>query len=238
VAQEPWFPWLAGRIDWPPGGDVLEAGCGSGLLWTNIAPLLPVVRLTLTDLSEGMVAAARHVVAPLDNVEVVAARACDVQELPFDDGSFDVVVANHMLYHVPEPGRAAVELARVLRPGGSLLAATNGPDHLSELREMSRQALGWSGLDYTDGRFGRSTGDEILGRAFDEVHWHDHPTTMVVTDPADVVAFILSSAAGDSSTDEQRAQLPEVVEERFRQAGGAVSMTTQAGCFVARRPCR
>jgi SAM-dependent methyltransferase len=235
-SDQPWFRWLAARVAWPDHADVLEAGCGSGNLWQNIDPLLPHVRLTLTDLSEGMVEAAARVVAPLEHVELVNAQACDVQELPFPDDAFDVVVANHMLYHVPDPGRAVAEFARVLRPAGALLAATNGPDHLSELREMSRQAIGWSGLDYTDGRFGRSTGEAILGRAFGLVEWHDHPTTMVVTDPADVIAFILSSAVGDVATADQKARLPEVVEERFRQEGGRVTMTTEAGCFVARRP--
>ena len=84
--------------------------------------LLPRVQLTLTDLSAGMVDAATAAVAPLPNIELADARTCDAQELPFDDGAFDVVVANHMLYHVPDPTRAAAEFARVLdaqrRPDG------------------------------------------------------------------------------------------------------------------------
>jgi SAM-dependent methyltransferase len=235
-SDEPWFPWLAARVDWPEGADVLEAGCGSGNLWANIGPLLPHIRLTLTDLSEGMVEAAHQIVAPLENVELADALACDVQDLPFDDDAFDVVVANHMLYHVPDADRATAEFGRVLRPGGVLLAATNGPDHLLELREMSRDAIGWSGLDYTDDRFGRSTGEAILRREFDDVEWQDHPTTMVVTDPDDIVAFILSSAAGDVATPQQRARLPQVVRARFDEEGGAVHMTSEAGCFVARGP--
>jgi SAM-dependent methyltransferase len=237
-SEEPWFQWLAARVDWPEDADVLEAGCGSGNLWANIGPLLPHIRLTLTDLSEGMVEAARQVVAPLENVELADALACDVQDLPFDDDAFDVVVANHMLYHVPDAGRASAEFARVLRPGGVLLAATNGPNHLLELREMSREAIGWSGLDYTDDRFGRSTGEAILRRAFDDVAWLDHPTTMVVTDPDDVVAFVLSSAAGEVASPEQQARLPQVVRARFDEEGGAVHMTTEAGCFVASGPRR
>jgi SAM-dependent methyltransferase len=235
-SDEPWFQWLAARVDWPEGADVLEAGCGSGNLWANIGPLLPHIRLTLTDLSEGMVEAARQIVAPFENVELAAALACDVQDLPFDDDAFDVVVANHMLYHVPDAARATAEFARVLRPGGVLLAATNGPNHLLELREMSREAIGWSGLDYTDDRFGRSTGESILRRAFDDVAWLEHPNTMVVTDPDDIVAFILSSAAGDVATPEQQGRLPQVVRARFDEEGGAVLMTTEAGCFVARGP--
>ena len=64
VAEQPWFAWVADQLEWPPGGDVLEVGCGSGLLWANIAPLLPELRLTLTDISEGMLDAATAAVAP------------------------------------------------------------------------------------------------------------------------------------------------------------------------------
>ena len=59
-ADEPWYPWLVGRIDWPAGAEVLEVGCGTGALWANVAPLLPDLRLTLTDLSDGMLAAAER----------------------------------------------------------------------------------------------------------------------------------------------------------------------------------
>ena len=61
---------------------------------------------------------------------------------PFDDGAFDVVIANHMLYHVPAPQRAVAEFARVLRPDGLLMAATNGPRHLRQLWEVRALVFG------------------------------------------------------------------------------------------------
>ncbi len=232
-AEEPWFEWLVSRIDWPEGGQVLEVGCGTGLLWVHGAALLPRLRLTVTDLSEGMVAAASAAVTPLSGIELAGARVCDAQDLPFDDDSFDVVVANHMLYHVPDPRRAAAEFARVLRPGGVLLAATNGPRHLRALAEVSRLALGWSPLDSCDGRFGLSTGEEILRKAFGSVSWHLHPSTMVCTDPDDVVAFIASSAAGQDASPEERMALREAVAARFAEESGQMTVTVEAGCFVA-----
>jgi len=234
-ADEPWYPWLAARIEWPEGGDVLDVGCGTGVLWVAVAPLLPRLRLTLTDLSDGMVEAAAAAVAGLDGVDLIEARPCDVQELPFADESFDVVVANHMLYHVPDPARAAAQLARVLRPGGVLMAATNGPRHLDAVADLSRQVLGWSPLDLVDRRFGTTTGASILGTAFGSVEWQPHPATMLCTDPDDVVAFITSTAAGQEASPEQRSLLKDVVEARFRDAGGSLSVTIESGCLVARQ---
>ena len=231
----PWFDWLVGRVEWPEGGRVLEVGCGTGLLWVSAAPLLPRLRLTLTDLSEGMVAAASGAVAALPRMELAEARTCDAQDLPFDGGSFDVVVANHMLYHVPEPRRAVAEFARVLRPGGVLLAATNGPRHLDAVADVSRAVLGWSSLDFVDGRFGLTTGEEILRTAFGSVTWHLHPSTMICTDPGDVLAFIASSPAGQDATPEQAAALEAAVAARFAREGGQMTITKESGCFVATR---
>ena len=234
-ADEPWYRWLVGRIDWPVGAEVLEVGCGTGALWANAAPRLPDLRLTLTDLSEGMLATAARTVASIANIELAEARACDVQALPFPDAAFDIAVANHMLYHAPDPRRAAAELARVLRPNGVLLAATNGPQHLDAITELSRQALGWSPLDFSHRRFGRTSGQAILAGRFGSLHWHQHPSVMVCTDPDDVVAFITSTAAGQEASAEQRRALEEAVAVRFAEGGGSLHVSMDAGCFVGVR---
>jgi SAM-dependent methyltransferase len=235
-SDEPWFPWLIGRIEWVPGCRVLEVGCGSGLLWASVAHLLPHVQLTLTDLSPGMVDAATAAVAPLANIELAESRTCDARELPFEDGTFDVVVANHMLYHVPDPTLAAAEFARVLTPSGVLIAATNGPHHLDAVRELSQEVFGWSSLNGAIGRFGPENGARILGSAFGSVAWHAHPSTMVCTDPEDVYAFIVSSAPGHESTQEKLATLQRAIEGRFAAEGGSLKITTDAGCLVADDP--
>jgi SAM-dependent methyltransferase len=237
-AEVPLYPWLAGLVPWPDGGDVLEVGCGPGLLWEGIASLVPHLRLTLTDLSDGMLDAAADVVRQIASIELAATEACDARDLPFSDDSFDVVVANHMLYHVPEPGRAVAEFARVLRPGGTLLAATNGPNHLDVITEITRRELGWSSGDFVDRRFGRSTGGAILEGAFGEVTWHHHESTLVCDDPDAVVAYIRSSATGQEASPEQLAALSSAVAARFESAGGVVQMSMDAGAFVAHDPSR
>jgi SAM-dependent methyltransferase len=235
-SDEPWYEWLIGRLDWVPGTRVLEVGCGSGALWSNVAPLLPQIRLTLTDVSQGMVEAATAAVASRTNIELVAARTCDAQDLTFEDTSFDVVVANHMLYHVPDPGRAAAEFARVLTPEGSLMAATNGPRHLDAVRELARATFGRSPLDGAIKRFAPDNGLRILRGAFGSVSWHPHPSTMVCTDPADVYAFIASSPTGHEATPQQLRALRTAIDARFAAEGGSLEITTEAGTFVARSP--
>jgi SAM-dependent methyltransferase len=103
---------------------VLEVGCGWGEFAARVQEELGA-EVVAVDLSPRMVELARE--------RGVDARVGDVQELPFADGEFDVAVANWMLYHVPDLDRALAELARVVRVGGQLVAATNGLDHLGEL---------------------------------------------------------------------------------------------------------
>lgn len=107
--------------------DVLEVGCGRGELGARIGGELGA-RVVALDLSERMVELARE--AGVD------ARVGDVQELPFEDSSFDCAVAAWMLYHVPDVDRGLAELARVLRPDGRLVAVTNGERNLPELWEQ------------------------------------------------------------------------------------------------------
>jgi SAM-dependent methyltransferase len=106
---------------------VLEVGCGQGELAQRLAAELgvPVVAI---DHSPRMVELAQE--------RGVDAKVGDVQAIAFPDESFDCVVAAWMLFHVPDLDRGLAEIARVLRPGGRLVAATNGPDHLQELHDI------------------------------------------------------------------------------------------------------
>ena len=68
--------------------------------------------------------------------------SADVAALPVRDGVFDVVLAVHMLYHVPERATAVRELRRVLVPGGVCVAVTNGARHTRSLRGLVERAVG------------------------------------------------------------------------------------------------
>ena len=106
---------------------ILEVGCGEGELAERFVRELGC-EVVATDQSERMV--------ELTRARGVDARVADVQALPFRDGEFDCALAAWMLYHVREVDRALAELARVLRPGGRLVAVTNSPEHLGELYDL------------------------------------------------------------------------------------------------------
>jgi SAM-dependent methyltransferase len=221
----------AALVDWRHDSAVLECGCGPGRFWDNDA-LPRSIALTLTDLSPGMVSEAVDR-ARASGFGAVDGRACDVQSLPFDDGAFDIVMANHMLYHVPDPDRGVAELARVLRPDGVLLAATNGYGHMREINEPIVEVFG-NHAEALYEVFGIDTGEARLRERFRSVVWHAFDNDLVVDDPQAVVAYGLSFPPGEFATEPQRTAFEAAVASRF--VDGRLRIRTRAGVFVCRRP--
>jgi SAM-dependent methyltransferase len=156
---------------------VLEVGCGEGELAGRLVRELDI-ELVALDQSARMVALAR--------AAGVDARVGDVQQLPFPAGSFDVAVAAWMLYHVPDIDRGLAELARVLRPGGRLVAVTNYEDHLHEMFSLV-------GISRWELPFGGENGAQLLARHFARVDCRDADGTVTFHDAGSVRRYLSSS---------------------------------------------
>ena len=221
-------PWIAAHYDFPAGARVLELGCGTGSAWKGQEALIRrCSELRLTDLSPAMVAAARETLgtaAPLRyGVE-------NVQRLPFPGASFDAVIANMMLYHVPDLQRALTEVRRVLKPGGSFYAATYGEHGIVEALCRILAPLGLQ--DETNKRFTLQNGGAVLGDFFSEVRRFDYPDSLRVTDMEDVVDYLLSLPSMEAA----RALPREALRERLAAAmeDGALELPKEYGLFVAK----
>ena len=105
----------------PQYGRSLEIGCGTGYFTLNMLQDGVVHEAVATDISPGMLDALQANAQRLGvSVETVA---CDAEELPFEDDSFDLVLGHAVLHHIPHLDRAFGEFRRVLRPGGEFLFA-------------------------------------------------------------------------------------------------------------------
>ena len=108
----------------------LELGFGTGDMWKNRESLIgDCSKLILSDFSEGMVAVAKENVGNYDNIEYMV---LDIQEIPYEDETFDIVIANMMLYHVPDIYSGLAEVRRVLKRDGSFYCATYGEHGIIE----------------------------------------------------------------------------------------------------------
>jgi SAM-dependent methyltransferase len=167
---------------------VLEVGGGPGELAARIANEL-ACEVLMVDISPRMV--------ELAACRGVDAQVGDVQSLPFEDGRFDCAVAAWMLFHVPDLDAGLGELARVLRPGGRLVAATNARDHLAELRTIAGPAAAWKRV------FTRENGAAIIGRHFESIQRRDADGWVTIHDDETVRGFVTSLDA------DQPVELPQ-----------------------------
>lgn len=221
--KEPWHRWLLDRIALPDGARVLEVGCGPAEFWKqNLDRLDPSWRLMLTDRSPGMIDAARAVLG--DRAEYAVA---EVQGLPFPDESFDVALAHHMLYHVPDRPQAFAEIRRVLASDGSFHASTNGTGHLDELGALY-DAPFWRHLE----AFGLETGPPQLAPFFTDIRVERLEGELRVTEVEPVLAYIRSSFVYDGRPLGEAAEAVSAAIER----DGAFRIGTHAGVIGCRKP--
>jgi SAM-dependent methyltransferase len=162
-------------------------------------------------------------------------RFCCVNadQFPFPADSFDVVVGNHMLYHVPDKDRTLQEVCRTLNQGGKLITATNGASHLAELFDL---------LERFDPDYQRivnmisftlENGAEILERYFDRVERFDFPNDLHITEVEPLVAYTLSlwsinQEYFQAHLEEYRVYLQEIMDR-----DGVIKVNKSVGVFVA-----
>lgn len=205
-----WFSWLDERL--PLVGDVLEVGAGTGKLWTHVDYRNRGLRLTLTDFSSAMC-------DQLRTVPGADIQQCDAADLPFPAGSFDTVIANHMLYHLDDPIAALREFARVLRPAGRLAVAANGRDHLDELNAIG-PAIGRPELALAAAQndFTAETGPAYVARYFTNIDIERYPCNLDIP-RADPILAYLASLADKPLTSEQQSAARDLIQARIDTRG-------------------
>jgi ubiquinone/menaquinone biosynthesis C-methylase UbiE len=227
-----WMFWIFDHLRLSPHSHILDIGCGPCDLWSgNYDRIPPGWQITLADFSPGMLQQGRDKLSPhpRDFEWLVA----DAQAIPFEDASFDAVIANSMLYHVPDRPRALSEIHRVLRPGGRLFATTNGENHMREARELLQSIDPNANVTTAADEFGLQNGFDQLAPFFSKVTLHRYEDGLVVTEGEPLVAYILStkrSALVNESPDE----LARLIHECIQQ-DGTLYITKEGGMFEAQK---
>ena len=236
TAPQSGFDWFAPKAEWQPGQSVLDVGCGPGYLWEHIAAIAPEgLRLTLSDLSTGMVDEACARAVATGRFAAVEGRVADARELPFADGTFDVVVSTYALYHVPEPATAVAELARVVSDDGTVAIMTNGPGHLREIQDVRTSVFGERAAYDVNMTFAPALAAGLLIEHFDDVTWSRYDDTLLVTDVDDLLAFMTSSPPATEATSAQVEAMRTISLARMERGGGVFSVSKDTGALICRR---
>lgn len=218
--KQPFGEWITSHYALQPGECILELGCGTGSMWQGMT-LPEGASLILTDFSAGMLDTARANTSHLH----ADYAAVDAQQIPYPDGSFDVVIANMMLYHVPDIGRALGEIRRVLKPEGRFFAATYGENGVmpAVMGMLGMQAQG-------NARFTQQSGGEQLSQVFAKVERLDREDALDVTNIEDLIGYLRSM--------QQMHVLADVPDDVLRAAfsrhmiGGVLHLPKEYGLFV------
>ena len=220
--------WITTHYRIREGASVLELGCGTGEMWAGKdGTISRCSRFVLSDFSEGMLNKAKETLHDYDGIEY---RVIDIQDIPFADHRFDIVIANMMLYHVPDLQKGLREVRRVLKTGGVFYCATYGENgmmgYISSLFADDRIQ------QHVNNNFTLQNGEEKLKAVFSDVRKLQYEDALQVTDVGDMVDYICSLTGMSDLQKLPRERVQSVLEENMRD--GILYVPKEYGMFIAR----
>ena len=224
-----WFNWLFKQIDFSEVNRLLEIGCGNGKLWENRNIDLRNREIFLSDISEGMVHEVRKKLGKDYNCIVA-----DCQAIPFKDGYFDSVIANHVLFYIQNLDKGLSEIYRVLKNNGAFYCSTYGKEHMKEITELvqsfnSKVELSQNSLFDI---FGIENGKMILKKFFKSVQFIKYEDSLIVDHAEPLVDYIMSCHGNQNEIlGPKISEFKEYVESIISKNGN-ITISKQAGLFI------
>lgn len=230
--KQGWFPWIYEQCQITEGMKILELGCGNGRLWIENKAKLPAdCEIILSDISEGMIRDVRREQSLQDDRFSFAAFDCHA--IPYEDASFDLVIANHVLFYCKDVDRVCSEVERVLKPGGRFVCGTYGMAHMQEVSRLVTQfddRITLSGENLYE-HFGKENGAQALAPYFAEVDWQQYEDALIVTQAEPLIEYVLSCHGNQNQYIlEKYNKFRKYVEGQIRNG---YTITKDAGIFIS-----
>lgn len=220
--------WIFANYDIRNGMKVLELGCGTGSMWKGHEEVIrPCSQLVISDYSGAMVNTARETIGEYPNIIY---KQIDIMDIPFEDNSFDAVIANMMLYHVPDITKGLYEVRRVLRPGGSFYCATFGIHGIMEYLSGILSEFGVK--DGTSMTFTLQNGASVLGEVFSDITRKDYKDSLAVTDLNDLLEYIYSLQSMTALSSIPRDTIKETLSRHMKD--GVLTVPKEYGMFISK----
>ena len=227
--KTPFGDWIVSNYKIKQGSRVLELGCGTGDIWKEHLDLIDdASQLILSDFSEGMLKTAKENLGEHPNVEY---QVINIQNIPYENDSFDVVIANMMLYHVPNLQKGLSEVARVLKESGTFYCATYGENGIIHYMEGLLKEYGLKNT--TNKAFTLQNGEEILTGHFRRVRKLEREDGLAITNLEDMMDYIYSCTSMTNVADLDRKVLREIL--RNQMVDGVLHIPKEYGMFVCEK---
>ncbi|MDE7095477.1 MAG: class I SAM-dependent methyltransferase [Anaeroplasmataceae bacterium] len=221
--------WIVSYYQITEGMRILELGCGTGDMWkNNISLINRCSKLVLTDISEGMIKTARNTIG---NVHNVIYQVVDIQDIPFASNSFDMVIANMMLYHVPNLNKALSEVKRVLKEGGSFYCATFGEHGI--VQYIADLLKPYGAEDEGNKNFTLQNGKQILAQHFSSIEMKEYIDSLEVTNLDDMLDYLCSLSSMTSISNINRDIIKKVLEQNM--VDGILKVPKEYGMFICKK---
>jgi ubiquinone/menaquinone biosynthesis C-methylase UbiE len=227
-----WFPWAWDRLtELPAEAKVLELGCGSGALWSTCPERIPTGwSITVSDFSAGMLDSAWRSLVTLGRG--FKFEQIDAQSISYPDETFDIVIANFMLYHVPDRPKALDEIRRVLKVGGHLVTATSGVNHLKEMDEWFRSTMSDMDFSAVANPFTLENGLEQLQPFFSQIETRRYEDGLRITEIPPLMAYLRSTSRVGAAPEAAFAKLEQELTAELH-SNGAIHVNKDSGLFLA-----
>jgi ubiquinone/menaquinone biosynthesis C-methylase UbiE len=228
--------WCFNQINFQKNAKVLEVGCGTGKLWyKNEGNIEESLNITLSDFSKGMLKSTKEKLKEL-NYDFKY-KEINVEKIPYEDESFDIVIAKHMIYFAPDIEKALSEIKRVLVPGGMAYITANSCETMAELNKLAEKFDSSLGIDNNgySARFELENGDPIIRKYFRKVDVEILEGKIIVDDAEPLVSYKASTIQGSSIlVGEKKKEFTKYLEDYIRRNGN-ISITTKTCMFKARK---
>lgn len=224
--------WMFDKYEIKENSKILELGCGNGLMWDEKYEELPKdVHLILSDFSSGMCDLVREKQKNHQNVEV---KQIDIQNIPYEDNSFDIVIANHMLYHVEDVEKAIEEVYRILKPRGIFYASTLGVNGFQKylnqkFREFNKKM---DFFNIENWSFTLKNGKDVLKKKFNKIDMYEYEDSIEINDENILVEWVLTSTVLQGIKKEKLEGLSTCFA-KDKDKNGMIHIPKQIGCFIA-----
>lgn len=231
--------WTLDTITWAGDEVVLDIGPGRGSHYARLMQAQPALAYFALDLSPNLLL--NHPCAS-DHLALG-----DAMRLPYCDDSFDIVMANHVLYHLADVDAGLDEIKRVLKPDGRVLAATDSLQNLIQLQMLIHRANVFLSNNGTRVNppplpceaFALENGTRILARHFYAVVRHDLPCRLIFDDIEPALQYLdnmrelrQDSLPDDVSWDDMMLYMRQFMTQ-LMQASGKLEIDLAIGALVA-----
>lgn len=229
--------WIFNKIKLQENERILELGCGTGQLWLqNFRKIPSNCPIVLSDFSQNMLNAAKKNLANLKLP--IKFKIIDAENIPYPNQSFDLVLACHMLYHIPDIDTTLTEINRVIKPNGRFISTTVSRNHIKELKDFLLQFnLDIEMKNEFFSEFRNETGKAILEQFFKEIEFYEYINPVNISSVKPLMKYIESMFQKDYYLQFQEIK-PDIEKKLIKiiKKDSVFKMKGISGLFLAKQP--